>query len=299
MQPRYPIYVPTKRRSESLITVRALDKLRVERYFVVVEPQEVAKYLAAGVDPSRVLILPDNDRGLVFARNWIWDHATTSNVERYWTMDDNIGKFYRLNRGLKVPLATPSFLRFIEDFVDRYENVPLAGMHYYFFCKGRDPLPPFYVNSRVYSNMLILTRATNKRGEPYRFEGNYNDDTDLSLRILKDGYCTILLAAFLAGKAATMTVDGGMGYKAADVDDPNGDRLRASRELCKKHPDVSRLVYKFGRWHHHVDYSPFQPHHTSSARHYAPLRFKRGVEIERGVDNYGMIVKYFPNGAPE
>jgi len=24
------------------------------------------------------------------------------------------------------------------------------------------------------------------------------------------------------------------------------------------HPDVSELVWKFGRWHHHVDYKPFK-----------------------------------------
>lgn len=36
-----------------------------------------------------------------------------------------------------------------------------------------------------------------------------NEDTDLSFRALKDGYCTILFNAFLCDKAQTMTMKGG------------------------------------------------------------------------------------------
>jgi hypothetical protein len=28
--------------------------------------------------------------------------------------------------------------------------------------------------------------------------------------------------------------------------------------LVKMHPDVARLVWKFKRWHHFVDYTPFK-----------------------------------------
>jgi len=38
---------------------------------------------------------------------------------------------------------------------------------------------------------------------PYRWRGRYNEDTDLSLRMLKDRWCTIQFNAFLQGKAAT------------------------------------------------------------------------------------------------
>lgn len=48
------------------------------------------------------------------------------------------------------------------------------------------------------------------------------------------------------------------------------------------HPDVSRMVWKFGRWHHHVDYSDFKAN---------KLRRKPGIEIPRGVDNYGMVLQ--------
>jgi hypothetical protein len=52
----------------------------------------------------------------------------------------------------------------------------------------------------------------------------------------------------------------------------------------KMHPDVSKLVWKFNRWHHHVDYSQFKKN---------KLIKKPGIKIKQGVDNYGMLlVKY-------
>ena len=58
--------------------------------------------------------------------------------------------------------------------------------------------------------MLIKTDIKDYKGNPYRNEGFFNDDTDLCLRILKDGYCTILFNAFLIEKSVTMTVKGGL-----------------------------------------------------------------------------------------
>ena len=109
-----------------------------------------------------------------------------------------------LNFNMKIKVADGTILRVIEDFVDRFANIPIAGMHYDFFAKRRGELPPFMLNRRVYSNMLIQTDI------PYRNEGFYNDDTDLCLRVLKDGLCTMLFYSFLVGKAETMTVKGGM-----------------------------------------------------------------------------------------
>ena len=48
--PRYPIYVISKSRWESRLTVKALEWIRVP-YHVVIEPQEYEQY-AAVVDPN-------------------------------------------------------------------------------------------------------------------------------------------------------------------------------------------------------------------------------------------------------
>lgn len=248
---RYPVYVPTKGRWESRHTIKTLEKLGI-RYKAVVEKQERASY-AEVIDPKRILVLPHRDKGLVETRNWIWDHAEESGAERFWTFDDNIDGFYRMNRNLKRRMVRENPLVPIEEFADRYENVVIAGMHYEFFLDRRSVHPPYHLNTRVYSNMLIQTNARDPSGKPYRNEGFYNDDTDLCLRVLKDGFCTVLFNAFLIKKMPTMTVKGGMtGHYQGD------GRKKMAEELQKKHPDVVTVTRKWGRWQHHVDYKRFR-----------------------------------------
>lgn len=272
MNPRYPVYIPTKGRWKTPYTIRALEHIGVP-YKAVVEPQQFDDY-AAVIGERNILVLPHQDEGLVVTRNWIWDHALASGTPRFWTFDDNIRGFYRLTNNIKYRLTSGTFLYVIEDFVERYENVPIAGMSYEMFVPRKVKHPPFILNTRVYSNMLILTDARDPNGKPYRNEGFYNDDTDLCLRVLKDGYCTMQFNVFLADKIATMTVKGGM------TPHYQGDgRYRMAEELRRKHPDVVKITRKWGRWQHQVDYRPFKGN---------KLIRKEGVVIPDEPNEYGM-----------
>jgi hypothetical protein len=272
MNPRYPVFVPTKGRWESRLTIKALENIGVP-YKAVIEAQEYDNY-AAVIDSKNIIVLPHRDKGLVVTRNWIWDYALAQGYQRFWTMDDNIRNFFRLNHNLKVPITTGTPLWAMEDFTERYTNVPISGMNYFMFASRKTKAAPFTLNTRVYSNMLIETDARDPSGKPYRNEGFYNDDTDLCLRILKDGYCTILFNAFLIEKSVTMTVKGGMTpYYQGD------GRLKMVQELQAKHPDVVKITRKWGRWQHQVDYRPFKNNQ---------LRKRTDIEIPTGVNNYGM-----------
>lgn len=290
--PRYPIYIPSKGRWEYEVrtTSRTLDTLGVP-YLMVVEPQERDNYLRAGIPEAQLLILPHSDRGLVATRNWIWDHAAASGTPRFWTIDDNIQGFYRLSKNMKIQGNSGAMLRAAEDFVDRYENVPIAGFQYEFFAMRRESYPPFVFNTRVYSNMLLQTDYREKDGSPFRNDPalRYNDDTDLNLRVLKSGDCTILFNAFLAKKKGTMMFKGGMGYKRSEIKEED-DRWKASNQLKEKHPDVAEVVWKWNRWHHEVDYSRFKDNLP---------RLRPGLEVPDGVNNYGMELKRVDGAAEE
>ncbi len=273
MNPRYPVFVPTKGRWESRLTIRALEEIGVP-YTAFIEEQEYKQY-AAVVNPANLHVMPHRDQGLVVTRNYIWDYAQYElKTPRFWTIDDNVRKFWRWNRNKKQIVTTGAIFQAMEDFVERYENVPIAGMNYFMFIKQKYQDTPIRMNTRVYSNMLIQTDATDPNGKPYRNEGFYNDDTDLCLRVLKDGLCTILFNAFLIEKSVTMTVKGGM------TPHYQGDgRYKMAEELRRKHPDVVTITRKWGRWQHQVDYRPFKNNR---------LIRKPGIEIPDGPNEYGM-----------
>jgi len=274
--PKYPVYVISKGRWGSPLTANALERLMVP-HFVVVEPQEREKY-ATTLGSDRLLVTPFSNLGLgsIPARNFVWEHAAASGAERHWILDDNIDGFYRLNRNSKIQTTCGVMFRAAEDFVDRYENIAISGFQYESFAMRRAKLPPFVANTRVYSCILI------KNDIPYRWRGRYNEDTDLSIRALKDGWCTVLFNAFLANKVATMTMSGGNTDELyAQTDDFDG-RLAMAESLMEQHPDIVKVTRKWGRWQHHVDYSAF---------HSNELVLKPGVTVEEGPNNYGMALK--------
>ncbi len=78
-----------------------------------------------------------------------------------------------------------------KDFVLRYENIAMAGPNYFMFAPRKRKHPPFSLNTRIYSCNLI------RNDLPFRWRARYNEDTDLSLRMLKAGWCTVLFYVFL------------------------------------------------------------------------------------------------------
>jgi len=284
MNPEHPVYIVSKGRWESRLTSKALEHMTVP-YKIIVEESEFDKY-AEVIDSTKILILPQSyldaydtcddlgatkSKGPGAARNFAWDHSISVGAKKHWVLDDNFDAFHRFNRNMKNEVDSGTIFRLMEMFVDRYENVPIAGPNYYSFCKTTDAVPPFILNTRIYSCLLIQNDI------PYRWRGRYNEDTDLSLRVLKDGYCTIQFNAFLAGKVTTQRMKGG---NTADFYAQEGT-LAKSKMLADMHPDVASVVWRFNRWHHHVDYRPFKVN---------KLIRKSGLNIPDCINNYGMIL---------
>jgi len=251
-------------------------------YIVVVEEDERDQY-AAVIGADRILVLDpqyqrdydtfddlgdSKSKGSGAARNFIWDHAVANGHSWHWILDDNIRVFYRLNHNAKVRLLDGTCFRAIEDFCLRYENVAIAGPNYQYFAKQRQPLKPLILNTRIYSCILI------RNDIPYRWRGRFNEDTDLSLRVLKDGWCTVQFNAFLQDKIHTQTMAGG-NTDTVYVD----GTLPKSRQIAEMHPDLCRVVWRFNRWHHYCDYRPFRGN---------KLIRKPDAVIPEGVNEYGM-----------
>lgn len=288
MNPRYPVYIISKGRADTRLTSRALEMIHVP-YRIVIEEGEFPEYSAV-IDPKKILILdpqyqraydaqidlpPGASKGSGPARNFVWDHSVSEGHARHWIMDDNIRVFYRLHQNQKIRVCDGTIFRVMEDFCDRYLNIALAGPAYEMFTPRKTKRPPCVFNTRLYSCILIQNDI------PFRWRCRYNEDVDLSLRVLKARWCTVQFNAFLQQKLATQKLKGGNtdAFYAAEGTMPK------SQMLVRLHPDVARIAWRYNRWHHHVDYRPFRGN---------VLRRKPDIEIPEGVNDYGM--KLGPRG---
>ncbi len=270
MNPQYPIFVISKGRSKSCLTVRELVVMNVP-FTLVVEPQEFDDYSKEWPNVNIIKTPFSNlGEGSVPVRNYVFDLSVEQGVKRHWILDDNIEGFHRLHNNEKHKVADGTIFKCCEDFVDRYENISMAGMNYYSLCKKTDGVPPFILNTRIYSCILLNNSISE------RWRGRFNEDTDLSLRILKSGKCTVLFNAFLCGKVTTMRMSGG---NTEEVYGDTNNRLEFAESLVSQHPDVVKVTFKFGRYHHQVDYKPFKNN---------TLIFRGDFQIPSGHDNYGM-----------
>jgi hypothetical protein len=301
LYPQFPLYIPSKGRSEYMMTSKALTQMGVKHH-VVVEPQEVDAYQKAIKDMKLcATVLPldmsykekyelcDNlgltkSTGPGPARNFAWDHSISEGHAWHWVMDDNIRSFKRLHKKMRVKVISPSFFSAMEDFVLRYKNVSMAGPNYAMFAFSAAKIPPFVTNTRIYSCNLI------RNNTGFRWRGRYNEDTILSLDMLTKGWCTIQFYAFLQEKMGTQVLKGGNtqefyhaegkvrdGQKYADT-----GTLAKSRMLEAVYPQYCRVVKKYSRIHHEVNYRPFRR---------LKLIRRDDIAIKTGVVNYGMTLK--------
>lgn len=278
--PRYPVYVPTKNRSERCLTAKFLIEDGVP-FYLVVEPQNYDAY-AAKFGESRLLVLPFDDpknekgepAGSMPARNWIREHSIKAGFGRHWQIDDNIRHVERRYQGKRLRMRSGIALRAIEDFTDRYENVGLSGMNYSMFVPDRDKFPPFQLNCHIYSATLSCNKM------PYKWRLRYNEDTDLCLQVLAGGLCTLAFNAFLVKKMTTMLMKGGNTDKlykgTAD------GRLIMSKTLERMWPGVVRTGRRFRRPQHIV--------FDGWKRFDTPLIKKPDLDIPAGPNEYGMTL---------
>jgi hypothetical protein len=273
MKPKYPIYIISKGRWERRQTVKTMEFTNTP-YKIVVEPKEYNDY-ANVIDEKNIIKAPENfserGQGSVPVRNFVWQHSIDNGFNWHWILDDNIESVERFYNNLKIKCKTSTPFRIIEHFVDRYENIGQAGMHYGIFCPASEARPPLHFNTRVYSCILQNNKIK------HRWRGKYNEDTDLSLRILKDGWVTVLFRTFLIGKRATSTQKGGN----ADIYSETDNRLEFAQSLVDQHPDVVKLTKKFNRFHHQVNYKPFADN---------DLIFKKGIHLKNENNDYGLAL---------
>jgi hypothetical protein len=288
INPRFPIYIISLGRWKTRHTVKTLEAMNCP-YKIVVEPREYKKY-AEVIDPAKIIKAPENfsdqKRGGIPVRNFVWEHAVKSGAKKHWILDDNIRHFYRWNLNARWRINSGVLFRLIEDYVSRFTNIKQAGMNYAMFAPSRSNPNPITFNTRIFSCILIDHDLDNHLSE--RWRGKYNEDVDLSLRILKKGFGTALFNAFLCGKLATLTTPGG-NTDTIYAEGAKQKLIDKAQSLVAQHPDVASIVQRYKRgWHHEVKYSKFKKN---------KLGYKN-PNIPRGTNEYNMKLVKIKSSAP-
>lgn len=261
---KFPVYIPTRGRPKNQITARALLALGV-RPTLVVEDAEHDAYEAANPDcdvvvwPQRYFdeyektpeLDPHPTTGA--AHNFAWDHAREAGWSHHWIMDDNIYYFtLKQNRRRERAVSTRPFI-WHEEWAQRWQNLAGLCLTMTAFQRPGTATSPVVLNTRLYCATLYRNDLADYG---IRWRRGLNDDTIVSLDILKTGYwCTAqsyLLGIKKVGTSRGGRIKGGMTDFYAE-----GGFVRKSAELVRLHPDVCRTTERFGRVHHYCNYKQF------------------------------------------
>lgn len=226
----YPIYIPSKGRPVK-ITSKTLEKSGISNYYVVVEPQDYYAYSSV-YDSSNILILDQNDMGIQYVRNFCKTHSRSQGFDYHWQIDDNIRDF-RIRKNNKNVRDNPlNLMSAAAEYVKEYDNIGILGFCHVGFAFAKTNAVD--VNKQVYSCVLV----NNKLDIEWR--PNVVEDTDYSLQVLEESYCTLLLNTFLIGKDTTSVNSGG---------NDNSDQWRMIRAngLQKHWPGAFKITEQYGR----------------------------------------------------
>lgn len=266
---KYPVYVISKGRADKCLTSKWLTACEVHHY-VAVEPQEYDSYMeTVGQSPYTTVLVMDlkfkdeyethyveaegeeRKTGPGAVRNYVWHHSMTElGAKKHHVLDDNMNGFFLLSDNTKFKVRTGAFIRAFEDFTDAHENVKMSSPNYGKFALQNEIQPSHIYNTRMYSWQLIDNSLWD---EGIKWHCKYNEDTAISLDILEKGYSTLQTNFFLQDKLTTQTLKGG---NTEEFYEGEGT-YNKSKMLADLYPEVAKLVWKFSRWHHEVDYKKY------------------------------------------
>ena len=249
MKTKYPIYIVSKGRWEEHQTAKFFKEDGLQ-FYVCVEPQEYDKYCEhIGEEYIIKTDFSNLGQGSYPARNFIWEHSIKNGHKRHWIFDDNIRGIRRIHKGNKIPCNAGKAISVVEDFTDRYENLHISGFNYStFVVPASSDKKPFYLNCHVYSALLI------KNNMPYRWRMKYNEDVDLCLQVLDNGYCTALFNAFTIDKTSTVAKMKGGNQDELYKGNAFEKKVLKSRSLEEVWPQYCKTIMRFGRPHHYVNW---------------------------------------------
>lgn len=290
IQVKYPIYVISLSRfnSNQHLTISWLEQSQIP-YYLVVEPQEAEKYniaLSRLQGYGTLLITPEQfhlqKRGGIPVRNFVYQHSKQNGDRRHWILDDNIRKYERRNLSVKKTVYGGAVFRHIEEYVDRFSNVRIAGHNYSSFSPPKQVRDPV-VYTRAFSSILV----SNEFDDEELWKGTYNEDLDLSIREWIAGRPVMLFNHMVCDKIKTGVIRGG---NQVDIYAEENWQYKKAKEIVDRYKHLNdeggiKIGYannRFGRAIHH-EFKVLRPR--------VPILNPNEIENEVMINEWGMTLR--------
>lgn len=256
----HPVYVPSRGRPQSS-TLRLLRRCGVP-HFAVVEPFELEKYQEAACvacdecdeemsSYSEWVVLPQNDQGIAYVRNFVKSHATAiSPSSWYWMLDDDILATFIFENGKSVKTPIGEVLVQAQRVISRFGQLVGQGALEYnqlAWCAKQD-------HAIGYCDVAVCIHTERTRELCYRQQVELKEDRDFTLQVLHQGLLSIRATrcAFAAPKNGSNK--GGLYevYRAHREE-------QASRRMEALWPGVCSFHHKKGRPDVKINWGIFRP----------------------------------------
>lgn len=217
------IYVTTKSRYENCKTVDLIGNYK--NLYIVVEPQEYYQYKNK-YENFNIIQLPENNKGLSYARNYIKNQTEQNNIEDYWLLDDDISYFYE-RKGTKLNrIDFETCLNNSRQFF-KQNNIAVGALEYrqYAWSANKRLIENSFCDSAVF----IDNNLTN--GLRYNEDLKLKIDRDFCIKTIKAGNKTGRDTYYAFSVPPNGSNKGGLKEMAYDVDG-------LERNMCLKMVEI-------------------------------------------------------------
>lgn len=240
-----PVYILSKGRAESATSPLLMHQSEIP-HFLVVEPQEAHTY-QANFPFSQVLVLPKNNQGIAYARNYILG----LNESWFWMLDDDIKGFFQRENKRMGRISSRQALESAESLILGVPKAAQGALEYQQLAWSTTK--DYALNG--YCDVCVCIHAGRVQGIQYRAELALKEDRDFTLQVLAAGYRTVRVQSY--GFAAPKNGSNAGGLKAL-YEQAEREKLAVDR-LCAAWPDiVTAQVKKDGRYDAKINWRKFQ-----------------------------------------
>jgi hypothetical protein len=227
-----PIMIPTKGRAGKTKTDKLMRAAGLS-YCFVVEPQDLASYAATG---SFHMVLPSNDMGITYARQWILEQMRKQGYKKFWMLDDDIECFGEAIDGKTVTRDASVLL-------DAFNQLRTYGPASMYSLELRQfAWSSKSVQRDKIAMQCVMFDMQHCEGINYDLRLKIREDYDISFQAIFKGKGTLKSGKYYYGIADMKSQEGGMSKYYNELTETH-----ETQKLCRKWPGLVEPLKKKDR----------------------------------------------------